>query len=171
VPVTGARSSGCLAVEDLAGALVDVLRQGAVARIEEAWRLAFGGRAPFEQEWAPPGGTPRPVPACAADALRIKEGFQPHGGQVMVDGRPTDYWTAPAHYGPWVGGYFGGFGGGGLLSGLLVGSALGAGLGFGAEAIGDLFDDDDDGGDGDWDDNGGNWDDGDDFGDVGDGDW
>jgi hypothetical protein len=119
-------------------------------------------------EWAPPGGTPRPVPACAADALRIKEGFQPHGRQVMVDGRPTDYWNAPAHYGPWAGGYFGGFGGGGLLSGLLVGSALGAGLGFGAEAIGDLFDDDDDGGDGDWGDNGGDWDDG---GGFGDGDW
>src|SRR5437588_7832304 len=28
-------------------------------------------------QWAPPSGTPRPVPACAADALRIKEGFEP----------------------------------------------------------------------------------------------
>jgi hypothetical protein len=132
------------------------------------------GPSTEEVEWAPPGGAPRAVPACAADALRVKEGFQPHGRQVTVDGRPTDYWNAPAHYGPWAGGYFGGFGGGGLLSSLLVGSALGAGLGFGAEAIGDLFDDDDDGGNGDWGDggDGGDWgDDGGDFGDFGDGDW
>ena len=121
-------------------------------------------------EWAPPDGSSRPVPACAADALRIKEGFQPHGRQVSVKGRPTDYWNAPRHYGPWAGGYLNGFGGGGLLSGLLVGSALGAGLGFGAEAIGDLFGGD--GGDGDGDSadggDGGDWGDGGDGGDGGD---
>ena len=92
------------------------------------------GPSTEDVEWAPPGGTARPVPACAADALRVKEGFEPHGRQVTVDGRPTDYWNAPRHYGPWAGGYFNGFGGG-LLSTLLVGSALGAGLGLGAEAI------------------------------------
>jgi uncharacterized membrane protein YgcG len=132
------------------------------------------GPSTEEVQWAPPGGTPRPVPACAADALRVKEGFEPHGRQVSVNGRPTDYWNAPRHYGPWAGGFFGGFGGGGLLSGLLVGSALGAGLGFGAEAIGDLFDGGDDGGDGgDWGDGGGDGDDGGDFGggDFGGGDW
>jgi hypothetical protein len=118
-------------------------------------------------QWAPPGGSPRPVPACAADALRIKEGFQPHGRQVTVDGRPTDYWNAPRHYGPWAGGYFNGFGGGGLLQTLLVGSALGAGLGFGEELVGGLFGD----GDGDGDGDGGDGD-GDGWGDGGDGgDW
>ena len=123
------------------------------------------GPSTEEVEWAPPGGSSRPVPACAADALRIKEGFQPHGRQVSVNGRPTDYWNAPRHYGPWAGGYFNGFGGGGLLSGLLVGSALGAGLGFGAEAIGDLFGGDGGDGDGDSADGG----DGGDWGDGGDG--
>jgi hypothetical protein len=118
------------------------------------------GPSTEDVEWAPPGGSQRPVPACAADALRVKEGFQPHGRQVVVDGRSTDYWNAPARYGPWAGGYFNRFGGGGLLSGLLLGSVLGAGLGFGAEEIGDLFDGDDggdggDGGGGDWDDGGG----------------
>jgi hypothetical protein len=114
------------------------------------------------------------VPACAADAVRIKEGFQPHGRQVSVNGRPMDYWNAPRHYGPWAGGYFNGFGGGGLLSTLLMGSALGAGLGLGAEAIGELFDGDGDGdgGDGDWGDGdggdgGGDWGDGGDGGDFG----
>jgi len=101
-----------------------------------------------EVQWAPPGGSLRPVPACAADALRIKEGFQPHGRQVTVDGRPTDYWNAPRHYGPWAGGYFNGFGGGGLLQTLLVGSALGAGLGLGEELVGGLFGDGDGDGDG-----------------------
>jgi hypothetical protein len=115
-------------------------------------------------EWAPPGGSPRPVPACAADALRIKEGFQPHGRQVEVNGRPTDYWNAPRQYGPWAGGYFNGFGGGGLLNTLLVGSVLGAGLGLGEGLVDDIFGGDGDG-DGDGDGGGG------DGGDGGDGGW
>ena len=139
------------------------------------------GPSTEDVSWAPPDGAPRPVPACAADALRVKEGFDPHGRQVVAGGRNVDYWNAPRHYGPLMGGYFSGFGGGGLLPGLLVGSALGAGLGFAAEGIGDLFDGDDGGGgcgggdsdDGGWgggDDGGGGFDfggGGDDFG----GDW
>jgi hypothetical protein len=123
-------------------------------------------------DWAPPGGTPRRVPACAADVVRIKEGFDPHGRRVSVNGRPTEYWNAPAHYGPWAGGYFGGFGGG-LLSSLLMGSALGAGLGLGAEAVGGLFGGDGDGGWGDGGDGDGGWGDGGDGGDGdgGDGGW
>jgi hypothetical protein len=120
------------------------------------------GPSTQEVEWAPPGGAPRPVPACAADAVRLKDGFEPHGRQVMVDGRPTNYWNAPRHYGPYAGGYFNGFGGGGLLPALLMGSALGVGLGFGAGAIGEMFDDDNGG---DFDDGGGGgWGDGGDFG-------
>jgi hypothetical protein len=52
------------------------------------------GPSTEEVEWAPPSGTPRAVPACAADALRIKEGLQPHGHRVMVDGRPMAGTTA-----------------------------------------------------------------------------
>jgi hypothetical protein len=87
------------------------------------------GPSTEEVEWAPDGGAPRPVPACRADAVRVRDGFSPHGRQVMVNGRPTDYWNAPAHYAPWAGGYFGGFGGGGMFDGLLVGSLLGGALG------------------------------------------
>jgi hypothetical protein len=104
------------------------------------------GPSTTEVTWAPPGGAPRPVPACAADALRISEGFDPHGRQVLVNGQPTSYWNAPRHYGPYSGGFFGNFGGGGLLSGLLVGSALGAAMGMGGGLLGDVFDGD--GGDG-----------------------
>jgi hypothetical protein len=121
--------------------------------------------------WAPPNGSVRPVPACAADALRVKEGFEPHSRQVPVDGRMTDYWNAPAHYGPWAGGFFGGFGGGGLLQTMLMGSALGAGLGIGEELVGGLFggDGDGDGGDGGFfgGDGGGDWGGGGDGGDGG----
>jgi hypothetical protein len=139
------------------------------------------GPSTEDVQWAPPGGSARPVPACAADALRIKEGFEPHGRQVTVNGRPTEYWNAPRHYGPWAGGYFNGFGGGGLLQTLLVGSALGAGLGLGEELVGGLFGGDGDGwgdgdgdgwgdgGDGDFGGDGGDW--GGDGGDFGGGDW
>jgi hypothetical protein len=126
------------------------------------------GPSTEQVEWAPPGGVPRPVPACAADAIRIKEGFAPHGRQVTVNGRPTEYWNAPRHYGPWAGGYFNGFGGGGLLGTLLMGSALGAGLGFGEELVGGMFGGDGDGY-GDGGDGYGDGDGGDGFGDGGDG--
>jgi hypothetical protein len=76
--------------------------------------------------WAPHGGTTRPVPACAADAIAIEEGHQPRGRQVHVGDQQVAYWNAPAYYGPWAGGFFGPFGG--ALPGLLLGSALGSGL-------------------------------------------
>jgi hypothetical protein len=81
-------------------------------------------------EWAPPGGTPRAVPACAADAIRVEEGEEPRAREVLVRGRPTPYWDAPAYYGPWAGGFFGGVGAS-LLPALFFGSLLGGGLGFG----------------------------------------
>jgi hypothetical protein len=77
--------------------------------------------------WTPPGGTPRPVPVCAADAVSLEEGNQPHARRVRVGNSEVPYWNAPpAYYGPWVGGYFSPFGM--LLPGLLMGSAFGAGM-------------------------------------------
>lgn len=70
-------------------------------------------------EWAPPGGYPRAVPACAADALAVEEGKEPASREIEAEGRRRPYWDAPAYYGPWAGGYFGG---GGLFQGLLLGS-------------------------------------------------
>lgn len=77
-------------------------------------------------QWAPPLGTPRLVPACAADAIRIEEGVEPATREVLVRGERVPYWDAPAYYGPWAGGFFGGAGG--ILPALLVGSALAGGL-------------------------------------------
>jgi hypothetical protein len=88
--------------------------------------------------WAPPGGEPRPVPACAADATRVEEGEEPEPRQVLVGGTPTPYWNAGPAYAPWVGGYFGGVTGT-LVPMLFVGSMLGGGWGF--DAPGESFDD------------------------------
>ena len=82
-------------------------------------------------EWAPAGGTPRPVPACAMDAQRVEQGIDPDVRQIDYAGRRVPYWAAPAAYTPWFGGYWGGFGGGGFFPGLLIGEMLGGGFGGG----------------------------------------
>jgi hypothetical protein len=100
-------------------------------------------------EWAPPGGRPRPVPACAADAVRVEEGEDPEAREVLVGGRRTPYWNAGPAYAPWASGFFGGTAGA-LLPTLFLGSMLGSGFGWGAPVVGDGgegFDDDAGGGD------------------------
>lgn len=81
--------------------------------------------------WAPDGGSPRKVPACAADAQLIAQGESPHSREITVRGERMPYWDAPGYYGPWAGGWFGGFGGYGLLQGFLLGSMFGGGWGGG----------------------------------------
>ncbi len=80
-------------------------------------------------EWAPPGGTPRKVPACGADAEAVEHGAEPASRRVMAGGRMVPYWNAPPYFGPWAGGYFMPFGGTGFLSGLFVGELLGGAYG------------------------------------------
>ena len=82
------------------------------------------GPSAREVEWAPPWGSPRPIPVCEADAQRIEQGLEPVPRQVTVGGRRTPYWDAPPAYGPWAGGFFGGVGG--LFPGLFFGSLLGS---------------------------------------------
>ncbi|MBD0292252.1 MAG: hypothetical protein ICV70_01590 [Jiangellaceae bacterium] len=85
--------------------------------------------------WAPPGGVPRDVPACAADATRIKDGLDPDVRLVPVgDGERRPYWDAGPAYGGWAGGYFGGF-----LPGMLWGTLLGSSFGgWGGAYAGDV---------------------------------
>ena len=85
-------------------------------------------------QWAPPGGTPRPVPACAADAIRIEEGQEPHAREVVVHGERRPYWDAPPYFGPWAGGYFAGSGAT-VLPALFFGSLLGTGFGVGSSMV------------------------------------
>jgi hypothetical protein len=80
-------------------------------------------------QWAPPGGAVRDVPACAADATRIKDGLDPDVRLVPVgDGERRPYWDAGPAWGGWAGGYYGGF-----LPGILWGTLLGSSMsGWGA---------------------------------------
>jgi len=87
------------------------------------------GPSTREVEWAPPGGVPRSVPACEADAQAVERGIQPASRQVLAGGQRVPYWNAPAYFGPWAGGYFMPFGGMGFLSGLFVGELLGGAYG------------------------------------------
>ncbi|TNY38676.1 hypothetical protein [Thermomonospora catenispora] len=93
--------------------------------------------------WAPPGGAPRDVPACAADADAVENGADPDARLVPVDGVRRPYWEAGPAYAPYAGGYYRGYGGVDLLSGLLIGTALGSmfsgpygGWGFGGGHMG-----------------------------------
>lgn len=75
--------------------------------------------------WAPPGGTERTVPVCAADAARLADGAEPMARNVDTPQGRRPYWEAGPVYAPWAGGYFGG----GILPGLLVGTVLGSSIG------------------------------------------
>ena len=45
------------------------------------------GPSARDVEWTPPGGTPRKVPACEADAQAVERGTQPASREVMAGGR------------------------------------------------------------------------------------
>ncbi|KUL37882.1 hypothetical protein ADL22_19785 [Streptomyces sp. NRRL F-4489] len=81
------------------------------------------GPSTTDVQWAPPGGAPRPVPACAADATRVADGLEPMARTVPTPGGPQPYWNAGPAYSPWAGGYFGG---GGVLTAMVAGTVLGS---------------------------------------------
>jgi hypothetical protein len=87
------------------------------------------GPSTRDVEWAPPGGAPRQVPACEADAQAVERGVEPASREVVAGGQRVPYWSAPPYFGPWAGGYFMPFGGMGFLSGLFVGELLGGAWG------------------------------------------
>lgn len=80
------------------------------------------GPSTVDVQWAPPGGAPRTVPACADDASRLAVGQDPYIRTVQTEHGHQPYWNAGPAYSPWAGGYFGG----GMLPGLLVGTMLGS---------------------------------------------
>lgn len=87
------------------------------------------GPSTRDVEWSPPGGAPRKVPACEADAQAVERGAEPASREVLAGGRMVPYWSAPPYFGPWAGGYFMPFGGTGFLSGLFVGELIGGAYG------------------------------------------
>ncbi len=104
--------------------------------------------------WSPPGGAPREVPACAADAERVKAGAEPDSRQVMVGTQRVPYWQGGPAYQPYATGYFGRtgvmdmmfmgmmFGGLGGFDAMGDGlGALGDGIGGLGDGVGDMFGD------------------------------
>jgi hypothetical protein len=80
------------------------------------------GPSDREVEWAPPGGEPRMVPACEADAQRVERDEDPEAREVMVGGQRMPYWAAGPAFAPFMGGFFGA----GILPGLMMGTMLGS---------------------------------------------
>jgi hypothetical protein len=111
------------------------------------------GPSTRDVEWTPPGGSPRKVPACEADAQAVERGLEPTSREVVAGGRRVPYWSAPPYFGPWAGGYFMPFGGMGFLSGLFVGELLGGA--YGGWGYGSWGGSGSAGGFGSWDDGGG----------------
>jgi hypothetical protein len=113
-------------------------------------------------DWAPPGGVPRSVPACPADAERVREGAEPDMRKVPAGAGRVPYWQGGPGYSPYAQGYFSPFAMSGLLPGLFLGSMLSGGFGGGDGSYSDGYQDgQDSGGDGGGDGGGG---DGGDFG-------
>src|SRR4051812_7384168 len=59
------------------------------------------GLSVVDVEWAPPGGAPRQVPACALDAERVRAGADPDTRQVMVGAQRMPYYQGGPADRPW----------------------------------------------------------------------
>ncbi|QGN35198.1 hypothetical protein [Microlunatus sp. Gsoil 973] len=104
-------------------------------------------------QWAPPGGSVRDVPACAADAERVLAGADPYIRTVQMGARRVPYWEGGPAYAPWAQGYYNSWRGSDMLTGMMVGgllfggmnsmgglfSGLGQGIGAIGEGIGEGF--------------------------------
>ena len=107
------------------------------------------GPSTTDIEWAPPGGQPRQVPVCAADADRVAQGAEPDVRTVPQGAGRVPYWQGGPAYSPWAGGYFGGYAASGLVPGILLGSLMASSWDNGFDGGGDGgYDGGDSGGDG-----------------------
>lgn len=82
------------------------------------------GPSTDDVSWAPPGGQPRQVPVCAADADRLSQGAEPDVRTVQQGVQRVPYWQGGPAYSPYTQGYFGGYAMSGLLPGFLLGSLM-----------------------------------------------
>jgi hypothetical protein len=125
------------------------------------------GLSVTDVDYAPSGGAPRSVPACALDAERVSAGADPDVRTVMTGSQRVPYWQGGPAYAPYAAGYFAAGAGMSLLfGGLLIGGMGMGGWDGGGDSGGDGGDGGGDaGGDGGGDyDAGGGGDGGGDFG-------
>src|SRR4051812_17526753 len=78
------------------------------------------GPSTTDIDWAPPGGQPRQVPVCAADADRVQQGAEPDIRTVPQGIGRVPYWQGGPAYSPWASGYFGGYAASGLLPAFMM---------------------------------------------------
>jgi hypothetical protein len=95
------------------------------------------GPSSQDVDWAPPGGAPRAVPACPADAERVLAGADPYIRTVQVGAQRVPYWQGGQAYAPWAQGYYSRWNGSDLLTGALIGGFLFGGGGNMFGGIGD----------------------------------
>lgn len=79
-------------------------------------------------DWAPPGGSVRSVPACAADAERVLAGADPYIRTVPMGAQRVPYWQGGQAYAPWAQGYYSGWQGSSLIRDIAIGSLIFHGL-------------------------------------------
>lgn len=123
------------------------------------------GPSTTEIEWAPPGGVPRDVPTCAADADRVAQGAEPDTRLVVKDRKRVPWYDGGPAYRPYADGYFGLAAMNGLFPAFFLGAMLTSGSAFDTGGTDGGYDGGGDGGGGD----GGGYDGGGDGGGWGDG--
>ncbi len=82
------------------------------------------GPSTTDVDWSPPGGQPRRIPVCGADADRLAQGAEPDIRTVPQGAGRVPYWNAGPAYSPWAMGYFGMYAATGLLPAFMLGSLL-----------------------------------------------
>lgn len=73
--------------------------------------------------WAPPGGAPREVPACALDAARVTSGSDPHIRMVQQGYQAVPYWQDQGHA-AYARGYYEPYGLDPVIQGLAKGALM-----------------------------------------------
>ena len=80
------------------------------------------GPSSDDVEWAPDGGAPRPVPACASCATALRSGALPEALEIETPAGRQPYWRAGADYAPYARGYFSSWGT--MMPALFMGTML-----------------------------------------------
>lgn len=79
--------------------------------------------------WSPPGGVPRQVPTCLADAERLRVGAAPAMRQVRRNNRLVPWYDGGPAVAPYARGYYQPYVMSGIFPGFLLGSIAGGGWG------------------------------------------